>query len=288
MFFIYFVEFCMGRNQSCCRKIGVSKLLALSAIAALGIVGMSESVHASNAAMDNAGNQPYFATPGPKTPAGWATGMNGGTGFGAWSLSASTTGGYFVNSATVSNITPFFDIYDTSTTPNVNTTSATRPFTGGSLAVGQSVSFDFVLNGAAGGGHVGFSLVDSSSNALFQFEQAGFSSVAGYITDASGTTSGVGVPYNYQTLDTASFTLTSATTYNFDVNGSLAHSGTISDTTGGIDGLTFFVSGAGGGSDVQFTDLAVSAVPAPSTFAVLAGGLGLAALAARRRARSKA
>jgi hypothetical protein len=277
----------MGWKLSHRMRVGASKLLALSAVAALGAVSLSQTAQASNAASDNAGNSPYFATNGPQSPQGWDTGMNGGTGFGAWSLSASATGGYFISSATNDNVTPFFDIYDTSTTPNINTTSATRPFSGGSLSVGQTVSFDFVLNGAAGGGHVGFSLNDSSNNSLFQFEQAGFSSVAGYVTDASGTTAGVGVAYNYQTLDTASFTLTSATTYNFDVNGSLAHSGTISDATGGIQSLSFFVSGAGGGSDVQFTDLAVSAVPAPSTLAIFAGGLGLAALAVRRRVGSK-
>jgi|GEM_PF-4328189 hypothetical protein len=278
----------MGRKQNCGRGLRVSRLLAVSAMAVMGVAGLGQTANASNVASDNAGNTPYFATSGPQNPNGWTTGMNGGTGFGAWELSASSTGGYFINSATNDNITPFFDIYDTSRAPNGNTTSATRPFTGGALVVGQSVSFDFVLNGAGAGSFVGFSLNDSSQNPLFQFEQAGFSSVAGYVTDASGTTKGVGVAYNYQTLDTVSFTLTSPTTYNFDVNGSLAHAGTISDSTGGIQSLTFFDNGAGPGSDVQFTNLAISAVPAPSTLAIFVGGLGLVALAARRRKHAKA
>ena len=285
--FLSLEEELMGVKHGYKKAFGVANLMALSALATLTVAGISQTAQASNAASDNAGNLPYFPTNGPATPAGWASGQNGGTGFGAWSMSASTSGGYFVASRTFSNVTPFFDIYEQSTAPTASTTSVTRPFTGGALSVGQSVSFDFVLNMDATGGYVGFSLNDSKNNSLFQFEQAGNSPVNGYITDASGQTAGVGVPYNFQSLDTMSFTLTSPTTYNFDVNGALAYSGTISNTTGGIQSLEFFDNGGGPGSDVLFTNLAVSAVPAPSTLAILAGGLGLAAGAVRRRVGSR-
>ncbi|MGC8625686.1 MAG: hypothetical protein ACP5VQ_10555, partial [Phycisphaerae bacterium] len=109
-------------------------------------------------------------------------------------------------------------------------------------------------------------------------------STDGYVADATGTTAGIGVAYNYQTVDQMAFTLTSATAYNFDVNGSLAHSGTIS---GSIVQLSFFDNGGGSNSDVQFTDLSViSAVPTPATAGlVFAGGIGLAAVLLYNRRR---
>lgn len=274
------------------KKIGVSNILALSAVVAMATAGTSRMAHAAMMASDNAGNSPYIASVTTTVnPQGWLTGMNGGSGFGPWTLADSSTGGDFIQGVastdTYNGILPWFDIWDTSTAPNANQTSATRPFTGGALAVGQSFSFDFVLNAGATGCQLGFYLGDSGNNPLFKFYQTGNSPINGIVVDGSGQTSGIGVPYNYHSFDHMVFTLTSPTTYNFDVNGSLAYSGSISNATGGITQATFFNNGGGGFSDVLFTNLAVSAVPAPSTLLIFAGGIGLAAMALRRRVDAK-
>ena len=254
------------------KKHGASKLLALSALAALAIAGISQSAHAALVASDNAGNSPY-------TVGSSFSGQNGGSGFGAWSVT-NNSGGNFISSANWGGTTPWFDIYNT----GGNQTTAARPLIT-ALSSGETISFNLVLNSAQSGATVGFFLADSSNSGLFTYYQEGNSPTKGYAVDANGTTNGIGVSYNYHSVDQMAFTLTSATTYDFSVNNVLAHSGTISDATGGIAQLNFFDNGGGSNSDVQFTDLSiVSSVPLPASFGlVLAGGLGLAAMALSRR-----
>ena len=256
------------------KRSGNWKILALSAMAALAVAGISQTTHAALVASDNAGNSVYSIGQ-------TFSGLNGGSGFGAWSVT-NNSGGNFVSSDNRSGIMPWFDIYN----PGGNQTTATRPLDS-VLSSGETLSFDLVLNGLQSNSNasVGFFLADSAGNGLFTFYQQGQSSTEGYVVDAGGTTSGIGVSYNYQTVDLMAFTLTSPTTYNFYVNNALAHTGTISDATGGIAQLNFFDNNGGSFSDVQFTNLSITSTPLPATFAlVLAGGIGLAGLAIRRRA----
>ena len=261
----------MLRRVSC----GALLLLAAGAIMAGGASARATTIVAS----DNAGNSPYAVA--TTLPFPEFSGQNGGSGFGPWSVvstAGSSNGGNFVSSNTWSGITPWFDIWQYVG----GQTTATRPLNS-VLSSGETLSFDMVLSADATGGAVGFYLSDSGNNPLFSFYQMGNTSTAGYAIDANGTTTGIGVPYNFHTVDQMAFTLTSATTYNFNVNGALAYSGTISDTTGGVANLNFFDSNGGGSSDVQFTNLSVaSPVPAPSTLLIFAGGIGLAAVALRR------
>lgn len=251
------------------KKIGVSKLLALSALATLAIAGISQTTHAALVASDNAGNLPYTLNAS-------FSGQNGGNGFGAWSVT-NNSGGDFINSVNWGGITPWFDIYNT----GGNQTTATRPLNG-VLSSGETLSFDLVLNSAQSGSSVGFFLGDSNNNGLFTFYQSGGGTL-GNVVDSTGATSGV-VAYNYQTVDQMAFTLTSATTYDFYVNNTLAHSGTISDATGGVAQLNFFDNNGGSNSDVQFTNLSINSTPLPATFAlVLAGGIALATMRLNRR-----
>ncbi len=250
------------------------RLMPLAAVAAL--LGAA-SCQAGVIASDAAANSPY-------TVGSSFSGQNGGTGFGSWSV-VNNTGSNFISSATWGSITPWFDIYNTSNPPGGDQTTAGRSLNS-VLAVGDTLSFDFVLNSLQSGASAGFYLSDSNGSGLFTFYQQGNSSTAGSIVDASGTSSNVGVGYNYQTVDSVSFTLTSATGYNFDVNNTLVKSGTISNSTGGIAGLNFFVNEGGSSSDLQFTNLQVTApagaaVPVPASFGLLlagalAGGIGLA------------
>lgn len=264
----------MGKLQ---KKTGknfkVVRLLALSALATLAVAGVSQSSRASLVASDNAGNSPY-------TVGSSFSGQNGGSGFGAWSVANTSSGGNFISSSSFAGITPWFDIYNT----GGNQTTATRALNS-ALSSGETLSFNLVLNSDQTGGSVGFFLADSSNNGLFTYYQEGNSTTNGFAHDATGTTSGIGVPYNYQSVDQMAFTLTSATTYDFSVNNVLVHSGTISDSTGGISQLNFFDNNGGSSSDVQFTDLSIaSAVPLPASFGlVMVGGLGLAGMALSRR-----
>ncbi len=248
------------------------RLLPLAAVAALLCAA---NCQAGVIASDNAANSPYAigASFG---------GQNGGAGFGSWSVVNNLSGGNFISSSNWNSITPWFDIYNSSY-PTGNQTTATRSLNT-VLAVGDTLSFDFVLNSLASNGSAGFYFSDSANNGLFTFYQPGGSSASGTIVDANGSNN-LGVSYNYQTVDSVSFTLTSPTGYNFDVNNILVHSGTISDATGGIAGLNFFVNQGGNASDLQFTNLqvtapAAAAIPAPASFGLLlagrlAGGIGL-------------
>ncbi len=254
------------------KRSGNWKILALSAMAALAVAGISQTTHAALVASDNAGNSVYSIGQ-------TFSGLNGGSGFGAWSVT-NNSGGNFVSSDNRSGIMPWFDIYN----PGGNQTTATRPFDS-VLSSGETLSFDLVLNSLQSNASAGFFLTDSFGAGLFTYYQDGNSPTEGYVVDAGGTTAGIGVPYNYQTVDLMAFTLTSPTTYSFYVNNSLAHTGTISNATGGIAQLNFFDNNGGSSSDVQFTDLSITSTPLPATFAlVLAGGIGLAGLAIRRRA----
>src|SRR5689334_17143483 len=81
----------------------------------------------STPASDNASNAAYSD--------GWTTGDNGGTGFGAWTLTDGD-GGHYVGATGLGNNT--FGLFNTFQT---TTTDAVRPFTG-SLGAGQTFSID--------------------------------------------------------------------------------------------------------------------------------------------------
>lgn len=197
---------------------------------AIATAGGIQNGLATVIASDNAGNSPYVINNS-------FGGQNGGTGFGAWSVT-NNTGGNLINSVTWSGTTPWFDIYNTSTNTSPysggDQTTATRSINS-ALVAGDTLSFSFVLNNSQTNSTVGFWLGDSSNAGLITFYQHGFDPTTGYLTDASGTTNGIGVPYNYQSVDNVAITLTSSTAYNLYVNSSLVHSGTISGSIANPD-----------------------------------------------------
>ena len=99
-----------------------------SLIAAAVSVALIAGASAANVANDNASTANY--------PGGaWATGSNGGVGFGAWALTTSSGGfaGSYIGGTALGN--PSFGIYS-----GGNASAgfvAYRPFTGGSLAAGS-------------------------------------------------------------------------------------------------------------------------------------------------------
>ena len=102
--------------------------VAAMTVASLGI----STLHAASNASDNAANSPYIVYRA-------FSGLNGGTGFGPWTLNITGTGGDYINGATYDNTgvvtEPDFDIWNDTNdgagggTYGVDVTTAIRPFT---------------------------------------------------------------------------------------------------------------------------------------------------------------
>src|ERR1700730_13927505 len=103
---------------------------------ALGMVSlglMAIGAYAANNASDNASTTNY--------PGGtWSAATNGGTGFGVWSFAATGAGNHFIG-ATGEGQNPSFGLF-AGGNGATDLSSATRPFTGGALGVGQSFTID--------------------------------------------------------------------------------------------------------------------------------------------------
>jgi hypothetical protein len=280
-------------------RIHTSWGLAAVAIGAAGLIGTSSIARASLIASDSVTNNP------PYTGYINFNGLNGGTGFGPWSATNTSggTGGDFTWYQTPLNSPGNgggFDIYDNGAQGGGALTdefAAVRPFTG-ALAANQDFSFNEQLNNGSNPGNggpcnLGFSLEDSSGNALFDFHAQGGG--PGYLlSDATqiGTVES-SVPYNYHAIDTFSFLLNSVgpttASYTFTASGgnvsggSQSFTGTISMLTGGISQVAIYNNNGGQGSDLQFDNLAITNVPEPVSFA--AGGGATALLLIRRRTR---
>lgn len=261
-----------------------------AAILALGVVFAGTPVFAAVAGIDNASNAPYSD--------GWQTGDNGGSGFGAWTLSGPTDlgqGGFFIGDSTenggsgtgqpgqsggINTAGVSFGMYANSG----QTADARRPL-GGDLGVGQTFTFQIDNGYLNNPGSDGISLL-AGANARFEFYFNGGD--ANYtINDASGAhSSGIGYTDGGLTLE---FTPTSVSTYILNVTpvggststftGSMLGAPSLAD----IDTFRAFDYNSSNGTPGNFYVNNLS-VPEPASLGLLmVGGLGL--LRRRRLAR---
>lgn len=214
---------------------------------------------------------------------GWGTGDNGGSGFGAWSLSnTGGNSGHFVgasgnNAGGSGNIDTGGRAWGAYANSG-ETADGTRPFSG-PLSVGQTFSIA-MDNGWIGGGTVGFGLQNSSSQNRLEYYFVGGS--PNYtIQDNSGSVdSGLGFTGDGMTV---AVTLTGANSYLLTIDGGTAITGTLANS-GGIDRVRVFNfdAGSGGNNDAFFNSISI--VPEPSSLVlVLLGLFCLSAAAAERR-----
>ncbi len=194
-----------------------------------------------------------------------------GSGFGTWTL-----------------IPNYWQMYTYPDGNNViGTITETHMFSGGALAIGQTVSFDFEMSATNPHTDVGVDMLNGSGAAItFGIYGAEPDSTnpwytgSGYFySDAGsgGDVSAGSMGYQYHTAFNISFTVTGANTYSA-VAGTDSWSGTFSGSLLGID---VFNNAAGNGSDVAFNNLTI--VPEPGTFIMFGSGLlGLAGLLRRK------
>jgi len=205
----------------------------------------------------------FDAANDPAYVGSFETGLNGGFGFGPWTVSVSGNGGAFIQNNGPSGSS--FDLWNESINSR---TVAVRPFTS-PMTAGQAFSFQRRLNGLAGSPNTNAVILqDASGNTIFSFWHVGGDNDNGHFTDA-GTTDGVatGFGYNFQQFNSYSFKLTSPTTYLFrNLTTGASFTGTVS---GSIARVAFYrgngTTTSGGGQDFQFDMLQL--VSDPVTFA---------------------
>lgn len=155
----------------------------------------------------------------------WDNGSNGGTGFGPWSLSAGANAGWF--RATPQNDGTNMSVGSVGWGTWANTDSAVdvlRPFSE-NLQVGDQFRFMWDNNWVKEDpqGSVGFALLNSSTNARFEFMFIGGGT--NYVINDAVSGRHTGIPWTGDGLDIR-FTLTGTNSYRLDV-GTFAITGTL-------------------------------------------------------------
>ncbi len=225
---------------------------------------------------------------------GWTTSDNGGFGFGAWTvlnqnfIGSSTTNGPSGTSLGIDVAGKSFGLFSNVGAPAL--AQAARPFAT-NLSIGQTFFMDFD-NGTVGpGGQVGFALRNASNNSLFQFTFSGGDNF--YVIDSATTQ----ITAHGFTADgmTTSFTLLSATTFQFSIrfndnSTTETFTGSLAAPGGAITNFRLFATNPNdtnspaSKTDVFFNNMIV--VPEPSSLALLTGPALLGGWFFLRRRRS--
>ncbi|HKQ49005.1 MAG TPA: hypothetical protein VJZ71_13115 [Phycisphaerae bacterium] len=245
----------------------------------VGVANVSASLLGSDSAADVAYN------------GGWTAGSNGGTGFGAWSFVTNAGGnkGSFVASSANNGDG------DGNSSGDINTAGrawgtfansggeifAVRPFTGGGLAVGQTLSIDMDNGFIDSGGVVGVRLTSSlttltNATREFEFRFVGGNSFYDVISNPNQTST---LGFTDGGLNLV-FQLTSATTYSLSVTRFHdTQAPQVWNTTGTlvsgnpILGLALRNQNAGSNSQRDGFFNSISLTPEPASLGLLAMGL---------------
>ncbi len=208
---------------------------------------------------DVASNTPYVG--------GWQSGDNGGSNFGAWTLSTtSSNAGHFVGNSANNGSSPSGNINTSGLALGMYANSgavanAIRPFTT-ALPPGTVFSLKMDNGFINSGGTVGFGLQNSSGNNLLEFYFTGGTSDYKYDDSAGIQSTGLGFSDDGLTIQ---ITLLTATTYELSVSrnegGNFLATGTLKNPGGGqaIAQFRLFNANAGSGSsnDAYFNSFSV-------------------------------
>lgn len=185
----------------------------------------------------------------------WVSGINGGFGFGVWTLTGGDNAGQFIaNSIDNTNLdisSPAFGMYANSG----GFAQAVRPL-GTVLGVGDTLQFAFENNWIVNDSSVGFALMNDSDESLFEFYFYGGQGTY-RVVDSLGN-SDSGIPYVDSGIDVA-FTLTGGTNYSISLGASNLVGSLISQTNSEVSKFRFWNYNAGSGGDYNayFNDLSV-------------------------------
>ena len=180
-------------------------------------------------------------TDSPANYTGWSTGGTGGTGFGAWSLTSSGSGGHFLaQTSSHANMSVGANTGFGLWANSGGTSTATRNFNT-AMAAGDSFALRFDNNWLVDGGETGFALADSNGVVKFRFYFVGGQS--NYrITDATSARDS-GWAYTGNGLN-LTVTLTSGSAYTLS-DGTRNLSGTLAAAGGAISRLVVENKNAG-------------------------------------------
>ncbi len=253
-----------------------------------GMIALAPVASAADIASDNASNAPYDD--------GWQYGDNGGTGFSEWRLFENGTegsSGYFIGDSTnlsggsgadINSSGEAFGMYGNSG----KEATAYRDFSS-ALSVGQSFTIQLAVNYR--NGFKGIDLRDGvdpdARNTIFNFNVAGDD----YVVQNAATGNGsIGNSYSANSAFTLSFTQTSLDGGTWNI----IRSGGVSDNDSGTysglaTGFKLYVGGTDVGpqNDLFANNMAISAVPEPSTWSAVMAALALFVIVYRVRSRKQ-
>ena len=160
-------------------------------------------------AYDSAGDWTYQSQ-------GWATGINAGYGFGAWSNTVTSTNATVaVTDEWASTNLTVGKFYGFSLRAGAGSFAfARRPFAA-PLVVGSSFTINFDSNLLDAGRTVGFSLADSGGTNRFTFFARGGTPNIYGIRDGAGTNTNTGISYTVNGLLPVTFTMVTSNSYRF-------------------------------------------------------------------------